>query len=211
MKFVKQLHSSQSPHYDAGKLVLTFFYILYSKEVLWIRHSQVATRKVLCKNVFLESHKIHRKTPVPESIFNKVVGLSRNFIKKEILAQMFSCAFCEISKSTFFIEHVWWLLLDIHCNTNFGVMHLYITSWSWCHDKLIHFLSTVQFNFLRLLNSWVINQLTGFGIIFMICSTDGSSYLFMHYDILQNKYSFKSTISRWNWVEFKFLSQGKRT
>ena len=31
-----------------------------------------------------------------------------NFIKKETLAQVFSCEFCE---NTFFIEHLWWLLL----------------------------------------------------------------------------------------------------
>ena len=31
--------------------------------------------------------------------FNKVAGL--NFIKKETLAQVFSCEFCEISKNTF--------------------------------------------------------------------------------------------------------------
>ena len=30
-----------------------------------------------------------------------------NFIKKEILAQKFSCEFCEISKNTFFAEHLW--------------------------------------------------------------------------------------------------------
>ena len=30
-----------------------------------------------------------------------------NFIKKEILPQVFSCAFCEISKNTFFTEHLW--------------------------------------------------------------------------------------------------------
>ena len=35
-----------------------------------------------------------------------------NFIKKETLAQVFSCEFCEISKNTFFFtEHLWWLLL----------------------------------------------------------------------------------------------------
>ena len=32
-------------------------------------------------------------------------------LKKETLAQVFSCEFCEISKKTFFIEHLWWLLL----------------------------------------------------------------------------------------------------
>ena len=32
---------------------------------------------------------------------------SRNFIKKETLAQVFSCEFCEIFKNTFFTEHLW--------------------------------------------------------------------------------------------------------
>ena len=30
-----------------------------------------------------------------------------NFINKETLAQVFSCEFCEISKNTFFTEHLW--------------------------------------------------------------------------------------------------------
>ena len=30
-----------------------------------------------------------------------------NFVKKETLAQMFSCEFCEISKHTYFNEHLW--------------------------------------------------------------------------------------------------------
>ena len=33
-------------------------------------------------------------------------------IKKKTLAQMFSCEFCEISKNSFFTEHLRWLLLD---------------------------------------------------------------------------------------------------
>ena len=33
--------------------------------------------------------------------------MARNFIKKEALAQEFSCEFCEISKNTFFTEHLW--------------------------------------------------------------------------------------------------------
>ena len=42
-----------------------------------------------------------------ESHFNKFAGLKAlpkacNFIKKETLAQVFSCEFCEISKNTFF-------------------------------------------------------------------------------------------------------------
>ena len=39
---------------------------------------------------------IHRKTPVPESFF----------IKKETLAQVFSCEFLKIFKNTFFQENL---------------------------------------------------------------------------------------------------------
>ena len=39
-----------------------------------------------------------------------------NFIKKETLLQVFSCEFCEVSKNTFFIKHLWWLFL------NFGIL-----------------------------------------------------------------------------------------
>ena len=38
-----------------------------------------------------------------QSLFvNKVAGLTCNFIKKESLAQVFSCEFCKIFKNTFF-------------------------------------------------------------------------------------------------------------
>ena len=37
-----------------------------------------------------KSCKIHRKTPVPESLFNKVIA------KKRTLAQVFSCKDCHI-------------------------------------------------------------------------------------------------------------------
>ena len=48
--------------------------------------------------------KIHRKATVAECFFNKVAGLQAcNFIKKETVAQVFSCEFCEIFKNTFFI------------------------------------------------------------------------------------------------------------
>ena len=49
--------------------------------------------------------KTHMKASVPES-------QAYNFIKKQTLAQVFSCEFCIISKSIFFIEHLWWLLLN---------------------------------------------------------------------------------------------------
>ena len=43
---------------------------------------------------------------MPESLFyNKVAGLC-NFIKKQALAQVFSCEFCEISRNTFTTKHL---------------------------------------------------------------------------------------------------------
>ena len=39
------------------------------------------------------------KTNVPESLFSETEAC--NFIKKETLAQEFSCEFCEIAKNTF--------------------------------------------------------------------------------------------------------------
>ena len=50
--------------------------------------------------MFLEILQNSLETPVPESLFYKVAGL--NFIKKETLAQVFSCEFYEISKNIFF-------------------------------------------------------------------------------------------------------------
>ena len=51
-----------------------------------LRNFAKFVRKHLCQSVF----------------FNKVAGAACNFIKRETLAQVFSCEFCKISKNTFF-------------------------------------------------------------------------------------------------------------
>ena len=51
-----------------------------------LRNFAKFTGKHLCQSLF----------------FNKVADAACNFIKKETLAQVFSCEFCEISKNTFF-------------------------------------------------------------------------------------------------------------
>ena len=56
------------------------------------------------KKMFLKFCKINRKTPVPDSLFNK--ALACNFIKKESLAKVFSYGFCEFIKDTLFSEHL---------------------------------------------------------------------------------------------------------
>ena len=62
--------------------------------IIPFRCVEAIVRGCSVKKVFLENSKIQRKTPVPES-------QAYNFIKKETLAQVFSCEFCEISKNTF--------------------------------------------------------------------------------------------------------------
>ena len=76
--------------------------------------------------------RIHRKALVPVSRTPPVAASDKNqwewdrqvfgkekrpeacdFIEKETLTQVFSCKFCKISRNTFFIEHLWWLLLKI--------------------------------------------------------------------------------------------------
>ena len=50
-----------------------------------LRHFTKFTGKYLCQSLFL----------------NKIAGLDCHFIKKESLAQVLSCEFCEISKNAF--------------------------------------------------------------------------------------------------------------
>ena len=64
--------------------------------------------EVFCKKRCSQKfRKIHSKTPVPESLFDKVTGLRpATLFKKKSLTQIFSFEFCEISKNTFFTEQL---------------------------------------------------------------------------------------------------------
>ena len=67
--------------------------------------------KVFCeKGVLKNFAKFTGKHLFQGLVFNKVPKTC-NIIKKEALAQVFSYEFCEVFKNTFFIEHLWWLLL----------------------------------------------------------------------------------------------------
>ena len=73
-----------------------------------VRNFEKFTEKHLCQSLF----------------FNKFA--TYNFIKKEALAQVFSCEFYEISRTPFLTEHLRWLLLN--CweveNYYFQLIHL---------------------------------------------------------------------------------------
>ena len=65
------------------------------------KNIQKQPSEVLCvKKCSQNFHKNHRKTPVPKP-------QACNFIKNETLAQLFSWEFSEISKNTFYTEHLW--------------------------------------------------------------------------------------------------------
>ena len=74
----------------------------------------VAQRCSVRKDVLRNFTKLTGKHLCQSLSFNKVAGLrpqACNFIKRETLAQVFSFKFREISKNTFFKEHLLWLLL----------------------------------------------------------------------------------------------------
>ena len=53
-----------------------------------------------------------QKRPAIESLFLiKLQASASNLIKKETLEQLLSSEFYENFKNSFFIEHIWWLLL----------------------------------------------------------------------------------------------------
>ena len=66
------------------------------------RITEAVAQRCSVKKVFLEiSQNSPENTFARASFFNKVAGQACNFIKKETLAYVFSCEFCEISKHTF--------------------------------------------------------------------------------------------------------------
>ena len=64
-----------------------------------------------CSHKFLN---IHQKISVLKSLFNTVRDLkAHNFNKKETQTQVFSCEYHKFFKNSCFIEHPWWLLLNM--------------------------------------------------------------------------------------------------
>ena len=101
--FKNILFYSRNPPMAASEILITYRSshqrCFVKKGVL--RNFAKFTGKHLCQSLF----------------FNKAAGGVCNFIKKEALAQEFSCEFCEISKNNFFTEQVW--------ATAFSPIHLY--------------------------------------------------------------------------------------
>ena len=94
----------------------TGFYMITSsvlKELTWIQ-AQRTMRKKQPQEVFSMKRCARVSSCRAEAC---------NFIKKETLAQVFSCEFCEISNNTFVTEHLWKTASDYgttfwHCLAN---------------------------------------------------------------------------------------------
>ena len=86
---------------------------------LWIILSLNLSEIYICFLKFPEQHFSRTSINDSESLLDFVKNTRSshcgccNFIKKETLAQVFSCNFCEISKNTFYIKRLWLLLLKI--------------------------------------------------------------------------------------------------
>ena len=64
------------------------------------------------KKVFYKSHKIHRKTPVPESFYNKVAGIRPGtLLRKRLWHRCFPVNLAKFLRPSFLTEHLRWLLL----------------------------------------------------------------------------------------------------
>ena len=98
-----------------------FFWII--QKVIGILKRTFVLRNRIKLNLLSENITIQFQKQLPEVFhkkgvlknFAKFTGkhlcqslfFKKNFIKKETLAQVFSCEFCEIFKNTFFTEHLW--------------------------------------------------------------------------------------------------------
>ena len=80
---------------------------------------EAVVRRCSVKKVFLENLQNSQEiTCARVSFLIKLQAWS--CIKKETLAQVFSCEFCDISRNTFVTKHLWWLLLDVMTNISYN-------------------------------------------------------------------------------------------
>ena len=92
------------------ELSSAFFYALpevLEEQTVLCGNNTSSRPEVFCKKgVLINFTKFIGKHLYQRLFVNKVANLACIFIKKESLAQAFSCKFCEISKNTFFTEHL---------------------------------------------------------------------------------------------------------
>ena len=83
--------------------------------------------------MFLKFRNIHSKISVLESLVNKVAELQAcNFIKKWLQDRCFPVNIAKFLRTTFFIEHLRWLVLQVlynnSCSQKFYELHQTVSS-----------------------------------------------------------------------------------
>ena len=93
-----------------------------------IHVAEAVARRCSVKTVLLEiSQKSQEYTYARVSFLLKLQAWY-NFIKKEALAQVFFCEFCEISKNILFTEHFWAIASDVDKIT-FALFNIRWRTW----------------------------------------------------------------------------------
>ena len=82
------------------------------KHNLWPVFNKQPPELFCKKRCSQKCRKIHRKTPLPESLFNKVGGLRpATLLKRDSGTGVLQLVFAAFLRTPFLIEHLWWLLL----------------------------------------------------------------------------------------------------
>ena len=109
--------------------------------VAWLSRNslpEAANGGVLWKKVFLEiSQNSEENTFARDSFLIKLQPWGCNFIKRESLTKVFSCEFCEISKNTFFIEHLRTTAFVLP-RSRHEILSLSDCNWAWTYKHLVH-------------------------------------------------------------------------
>ena len=88
------------PRLNFGELRFRYS-ICFQREINVLLVTEPATGGVLSEKVLFEISQNSQENIRVSLFFNKFQVRDLNFIKKETLAQVFSCEFCEISKNIF--------------------------------------------------------------------------------------------------------------
>ena len=112
IQFCKNLYLFNNSHWNFRKFcfywnklnklgIYLFFFIIVSGQIL---HATSTHQRCYIKKSVLRNFTKFTGKHLRQGLF---LIEACNFIKKETLARVFSCEFCEISKNTFFTEHLY--------------------------------------------------------------------------------------------------------
>ena len=115
----------KNPWFNWGSKVYWCFIknsVIYLKTYFYLNVQQLSSlSQILFKMSFYKNlGKFTGKHMCQSLFFNKVAGASCNFIKKEILVQVFASEFCKIFKNIFLTEHLW-TTTSVYANFDYAI------------------------------------------------------------------------------------------